>query len=89
MREVQQEHLVSCVHERHGTEECTHEAQAHLAQGVPEAAEGLEADRAVGRPHVDQRLVVVLVFLNCCYLGDVAIVDAETGEVIDFRLGAK
>jgi hypothetical protein len=32
---------------------------------------------------------VTLIFLNCCYLGDVAIVDAETGEVIDFRLGAK
>jgi hypothetical protein len=32
---------------------------------------------------------VVLVFLNCCYLGDVAILDAETSEVIDFRLGAQ
>jgi hypothetical protein len=32
---------------------------------------------------------VILVFLNCCYLGDVAILDAETGEVIDFRVGAK
>jgi hypothetical protein len=32
---------------------------------------------------------VILIFLNCCYLGDVAIVDAATGEVIDFRLGAK
>ena len=32
---------------------------------------------------------VVLVFLNCCYLGDVAVLDAETGEAIDFRLGAK
>ena len=32
---------------------------------------------------------VILVLLNCCYLGDVATVDAATGEVIDFRLGAK
>jgi hypothetical protein len=32
---------------------------------------------------------VILIFLNCCYLGDVATVDVETGEVIDFRLGAK
>lgn len=30
---------------------------------------------------------VILVFLNCCYMGDVAIIDAETGEVIDFRIG--
>ena len=32
---------------------------------------------------------VILVFLDCCYLGDVAIIDMETGEVIDFRVGAK
>jgi hypothetical protein len=32
---------------------------------------------------------VVWVFLNCCYLGDIAIIDKETGEVIDFRVGAK
>jgi hypothetical protein len=32
---------------------------------------------------------VILIFLNCCYLGDVAIVDAATGEVIDLQLGAK
>jgi hypothetical protein len=32
---------------------------------------------------------VILIFLNCCYLGDVAIVDAATGEVIDLQLGDK
>ena len=32
---------------------------------------------------------VVWVFLNCCYLGDIAIIDKETGEVIQFRVGAK
>jgi hypothetical protein len=32
---------------------------------------------------------VVWVFLNCCYLGDIAIIDKDTGQVIDFRVGAK
>jgi len=32
---------------------------------------------------------VVWVFLNCCYLGDIAVIDKASGEVIDFRVGAK
>jgi hypothetical protein len=32
---------------------------------------------------------VVWVFLNCCYLGDIAIIDKASGEVIRFRVGAK
>jgi hypothetical protein len=32
---------------------------------------------------------VVWVFLNCCYLGDIAVIDKETGQVIQFRVGAK
>ena len=31
---------------------------------------------------------VVWVFLNCCGMGDIAIIDPATGEVIDFRVGA-
>ncbi len=33
--------------------------------------------------------VVVWVFLNCCYLGDIAMIDKASGEVIEFRVGAK
>lgn len=29
------------------------------------------------------------VFLNCCYMGDIAIIDKATGEIIDFRVGAQ
>lgn len=32
---------------------------------------------------------VVWVFLNCCYLGDIAVIDKDSGQVIDFRVGAK
>jgi hypothetical protein len=32
---------------------------------------------------------VLLIFLNCCYLGDVAVIDKTSGQVIDFRPGAK
>ncbi|MFN8454120.1 MAG: hypothetical protein U0401_05505 [Anaerolineae bacterium] len=32
---------------------------------------------------------VIWVYLSCCYLGDMAIIDKATGEVIDFQLGAK
>ncbi|MBI5564486.1 MAG: hypothetical protein HY870_06300 [Chloroflexi bacterium] len=31
---------------------------------------------------------VVWVFLNCCGLGDIAVIDRATGEVIEFRKGA-
>ena len=31
---------------------------------------------------------VVWVFLNCCGLGDIAVIDPVTNEVIDFRVGA-
>lgn len=30
---------------------------------------------------------VVWVFLNCCGMGDIAVIDTVTGEVIDFRVG--
>lgn len=30
---------------------------------------------------------VVMVFLSCCYMGDRALIDQETGEVLDFWLG--
>ncbi len=42
----------------------------------------LEERTENGRP-------VIWVFLDCCYMGDIAIIDPATGEVIDFRLGAK
>ncbi len=29
----------------------------------------------------------VWVFLNCCYLGDIAIMDKDSGAVLDFRPG--
>lgn len=38
-------------------------------------------------PHPDEG--TIWVFLTCCYLGDVAILDAATGEVIEFHAGAK
>jgi hypothetical protein len=31
----------------------------------------------------------VWVFLNCCYMGDYAIIDVATGEVLKFRAGAQ
>ncbi len=31
----------------------------------------------------------VWVFLNCCYMGDYAIIDVATGEVLEFRAGAQ
>lgn len=41
-----------------------------------------ERTDAQGRP-------VVWLFLDCCYLGDIAIIDPATGTVLDFRAGAK
>jgi hypothetical protein len=32
---------------------------------------------------------VVRVFLDCCYLGDVAIIEKQSGAVLMFRPGAK
>jgi len=32
---------------------------------------------------------VVWVFLNCCGMGDIGVIDKATGEVVDFRAGAK
>jgi hypothetical protein len=32
---------------------------------------------------------VLWVFLDCCYLGDIAVIDKASGEVIEFRVGAK
>jgi hypothetical protein len=32
---------------------------------------------------------VVWVFLNCCYLGDIAVIDKASGQVLSFRVGAK
>jgi hypothetical protein len=32
---------------------------------------------------------VLWVFLNCCYLGDIAVIDKATGEVINFEVGAQ
>lgn len=32
---------------------------------------------------------VVWVFLNCCGLGDIAVIDLVTGEIIEFRIGAQ
>lgn len=29
----------------------------------------------------------VWVFLDCCYLGDIAIFDKESGQIVDFRVG--
>lgn len=31
---------------------------------------------------------VVWVFLNCCGLGDIAVFDKETGELVKFQVGA-
>lgn len=30
---------------------------------------------------------VVWVFLNCCYMGDIAVIDKQTGAVIRFQIG--
>lgn len=38
---------------------------------------------------VEAGRVVVWVFLDCCYLGDIAIVDKESGAVRSFRPGAQ
>ena len=32
---------------------------------------------------------VIAVYLDCCYLGDIAFLDATTEEVVDFKAGAK
>lgn len=32
---------------------------------------------------------VVWVFLDCCYLGDMAVIDPASGEVLSFQAGAK
>ena len=32
---------------------------------------------------------VLWVFLDCCYLGDIAVIDKATGEVISFQAGAQ
>jgi hypothetical protein len=32
---------------------------------------------------------VFWVFLDCCYLGDIAVIDKESGAVLSFRPGAK
>ena len=41
--------------------------------------------------HMEERTennrTVVWVFLDCCYMGDIAIIDKASGEVIDFRVG--
>jgi hypothetical protein len=29
------------------------------------------------------------VFLDCCFLGDIAVFDRQTGEIVDFQVGAK
>src|SRR5688572_1261482 len=34
-------------------------------------------------------LLVLLFFLNFCYLGDIAVIDKATGEVISFEVGAQ
>jgi hypothetical protein len=43
--------------------------------------------------HIEERTEgdreVIWVYLSCCYLGDMAIIDKVSGEMIDFRLGAK
>jgi hypothetical protein len=39
--------------------------------------------------HTEGGREVIWVYLSCCYLGDMAIIDKASGEVIDFRLGAK
>lgn len=38
---------------------------------------------------VEEGRAVVWVFLDCCYLGDIAVVDKETGAVRSFRPGAQ
>ncbi len=42
----------------------------------------IEERTAAGRP-------VLWVFLNCCHMGDIAIIDKATGAVIDFRASAE
>jgi hypothetical protein len=32
---------------------------------------------------------VFTIYLDCCYMGDIAYIDKQSGEVIDFRLGPK
>jgi hypothetical protein len=40
-------------------------------------------------PHSDNGQETLWVFLDCCYLGDIAVVDKATGEVLSFQPGAK
>jgi hypothetical protein len=40
-------------------------------------------------PRAENGREVLWVFLNCCYLGDIAIIDKETGQVIKFHVGAQ
>ena len=44
---------------------------------IKETAESMEN----GRP-------LVTIFLNCCGMGDMAVIDSDTGEVLSFRAGA-
>jgi hypothetical protein len=39
--------------------------------------------------HTESGREVLWVFLNCCYLGDIAVIDKATGEVIRFQVGAQ
>ena len=37
--------------------------------------------------HIEDGREVLWVHLDCCYMGDIAFIDAETGEVIGFSPG--
>jgi hypothetical protein len=65
---------------------CQH-IQATGIDVAPARADSYTIKRVEQRTDGDR--AVVWVFLSCCYLGDIAIFDRATGELLDFRVGAK
>ena len=53
----------------------------------PGKADGYEIRSVV--PSVEAGREVVRVYLNCCYTGDLAVIDLKTKKVIQFSLGPK
>lgn len=65
---------------------CTY-IQAHHIDVRPADPTQYQIKRVEDRE--DDSRSVVWVFLNCCGLGDIAVIDKTSGEVIDFRHGAQ
>jgi hypothetical protein len=57
------------------------------AKTLPADPNGYRIKRVEDR--VEDGREVFWVFLDCCYLGDIAVIDKESGAVLSFRPGAK